>query len=174
MANDKLADYWVRDWGMIHQNWFRAVQIEKRMIFFLMMLIFVVAATNVVSMLVMVVKDKTSDIAILRTLGASPRSIMSIFIIQGTLIGTFGTLLGIAGGVSLALNVDAAVLFMENLFGFHILDPNVYYISELPSDLHWSDVWAISIFSFLIGVLATIFPALRAARTQPAEALRYE
>jgi lipoprotein-releasing system permease protein len=174
LVTGKLAGYWVRDWGMIHQNWFRAVQIEKRMIFFLMMLIFVVAATNVVSMLVMVVKDKESDIAILRTLGASPRSIMGTFIVQGTIIGTIGTVLGVLGGISLAKNIDAVVAGLEKLFGFHVLDPGIYYISELPSDLHWSDVWVITVFSFLIGMVATIYPAWRASRTQPVEALRYE
>ncbi len=174
LVSGKLAGYWVRDWGMIHQNWFRAVQIEKRVIFFLMMLIFIVAATNVVSMLVMVVKDKESDIAILRTLGASPRSIMGTFIVQGTVIGTIGTVLGVIGGIALALNVDTVVSFFEKMFGFHVLDPTIYYITELPSDLHWNDVWVITAFSFLIGMLATVYPAWRASRTQPVDALRYE
>lgn len=169
-----LAEFWVRDWSSYHANWFRAVKIEKRMIFLLLLLIIAVAAFNIVSTLVMVVTDKKSDIAILRTLGASPRSIMGIFMVQGTLIGLIGTLLGFAGGVSLALNVDVVVPWIENLFGMQILDPGVYFISDLPSDLHWNDVWTICGISMLIGLLATLYPAYRASRTQPAEALRYE
>ena len=170
----ELAPYWVRDWSSYHSNWFRAVKIEKRMIFLLLLLIIAVAAFNIVSTLVMVVTDKESDIAILRTLGASPRTIMHIFIVQGTVIGTVGTLLGTLGGVGLALNLDTVVPFVEQLFGFHILDPSVYYISEIPSDLHWSDVWSICTISFLLGISSTIYPARRASQTQPARALRYE
>ncbi len=169
-----LLDYWVRDWSSYHANWFRAVKIEKRMIFLLLLLIVAVAAFNIVSTLVMLVTDKQSDIAILRTLGASPRSIMGIFMVQGTLIGFIGTLLGIVGGVSLALNLDTVVPFIERLFGFHILDPGIYYISELPSDLHWEDVWTIVGVAFALGLLSTLYPAWRASRLQPAEALRYE
>ncbi len=169
-----LMDYWVRDWSSYHANWFRAVKIEKRMIFLLLLLIVAVAAFNIVSTLVMLVTDKQSDIAILRTLGASPRSIMGIFMVQGTLIGVIGTLLGIVGGVSLALNLDTVVPFVERLFGFHILDPGIYYISELPSDLHWDDVWTIVGVAFALGLLSTLYPAWRASRLQPAEALRYE
>jgi lipoprotein-releasing system permease protein len=170
----ELASYWVRDWSSYHANWFRAVKIEKRMIFLLLLLIIAVAAFNIVSTLVMVVTDKESDIAILRTLGASPRTIMQIFMVQGTVIGTVGTLLGTLGGVSLALNLDTVVPVIEHLFGFHILDPSVYYISEIPSDLHWSDVWSICTISFLLGISSTIYPARRASQTQPAQALRYE
>lgn len=169
-----LMDYWVRDWSSYHANWFRAVKIEKRMIFLLLLLIVAVAAFNIVSTLVMLVTDKQSDIAILRTLGASPRSIMGIFMVQGTLIGFIGTLLGIVGGVSLALNLDTVVPFVERLFGFHILDPGIYYISELPSDLHWDDVWTIVGVAFVLGLVSTLYPAWRASRVQPAEALRYE
>lgn len=169
-----LAEFWVRDWSSYHANWFRAVKIEKRMIFLLLLLIIAVAAFNIVSTLVMVVTDKKGDIAILRTLGASPRSIMGIFMVQGTLIGLIGTLLGFAGGVSLALNVDVVVPWIEGVFGMQILDPGVYFISDLPSDLHWDDVWTICGISMLIGLLATLYPAYRASRTQPAEALRYE
>jgi len=169
-----LMDYWVRDWSSYHANWFRAVKIEKRMIFLLLLLIVAVAAFNIVSTLVMLVTDKQSDIAILRTLGASPRSIMGIFMVQGTLIGVIGTLLGIVGGVSLALNLDTVVPFIEQLFGFHVLDPGIYYISELPSDLHWDDVWTIVGVAFALGLLSTLYPAWRASRLQPAEALRYE
>ncbi len=174
LATRDLAAYWVRDWSSYHSNWFRAVKIEKRMIFLLLLLIIAVAAFNIVSTLVMVVTDKESDIAILRTLGASPGTILRIFIVQGTLIGAVGTLLGTLGGVSLALNIDVVVPFVESLFGFHILDPSVYYISEIPSDLHWSDVWTICIISFLLGISSTIYPARRASQTQPAQALRYE
>lgn len=170
----ELAPYWIRDWSSYHANWFRAVKIEKRMIFLLLLLIIAVAAFNIVSTLVMVVTDKESDIAILRTLGASPRTIMHIFMVQGTVIGTVGTILGTLGGVSLALNLDTVVPFIEQLFGFHILDPSVYYISEIPSDLHWSDVWTICSISFLLGIVSTIYPARRASQTQPAQALRYE
>ena len=144
------------------------------MIFLLLLLIIAVAAFNIVSTLVMLVTDKESDIAILRTLGATPRSIMGIFMVQGTLIGVIGTILGVAGGISLSLNLDTVVPVIENLFGFRVLDPGVYYISELPSDLHWDDVGLISGVSFLFGVVSTLYPAWRASRTQPAEALRYE
>lgn len=169
-----LGRFWVRDWSSYHSNWFRAVKIEKRMIFLLLLLIIAVAAFNIVSTLVMVVTDKESDIAILRTLGASPGRVMGIFMVQGTVIGLVGTLLGTIGGVSLALNLDVVVPWIENLFGIRFLDPGVYYISELPSDLHWDDVWMITTVSFLLGVVATLYPAWRASKTQPAEALRYE
>jgi lipoprotein-releasing system permease protein len=174
LQQSELGTYWVRDWSSYHANWFRAVKIEKRMIFLLLLLIIAVAAFNIVSTLVMLVTDKESDIAILRTLGASPRSIMGIFMVQGTLIGVIGTILGIIGGISLSLNLDTVVPFIENLFGFRVLDPGIYYISELPSDLHWDDVWLISGVSFLLGLVSTLYPAWRASRTQPAEALRYE
>jgi lipoprotein-releasing system permease protein len=172
--DDRLIGYWLRDWGSYHANWFRAVKIEKRMIFLLLTLIIAVAAFNIVSTLVMLVTDKESDIAILRTLGSSPRSILGVFMIQGTLIGVIGTLLGIIGGVSLASNLGVVVPFIEQLFGFRVLDPTVYYISEMPSELHWSDVSTIALVSFVLGIVSTIYPAWRASRTQPAEALRYE
>ncbi len=174
LLNTELGQYWIRDWSSYHANWFRAVKIEKRMIFLLLLLIVAVAAFNIVSTLVMMVTDKESDIAILRTLGMSPSSILKVFMVQGTLIGVVGTALGIILGVSLSLNLDTVVPFIENLFGIHFLDPGVYYISELPSDLHWSDVWMIGAVSLSLGVLATLYPAWRASRTQPAEALRYE
>ena len=174
LQENSLSEYWVRDWSSYHANWFRAVKIEKRMIFLLLLLIVAVAAFNIVSTLVMVVTDKQSDIAILRTLGASPNSIMGIFMVQGALIGFIGTLLGTVGGISLALNLDVVVPFFEGLFGIRILDPAVYYISEVPSDLHWDDVWTICSISLILGLVATIYPAWRASKTQPAEALRYE
>jgi len=174
LQNTDLGQYWIRDWSSYHANWFRAVKIEKRMIFLLLLLIVAVAAFNIVSTLVMMVTDKESDIAILRTLGMPPASILKIFMVQGTLIGVVGTTLGIVLGVSLSLNLDTVVPFIEKLFGIHFLDPGVYYINELPSDLHWDDVWMIGSISLLLGVLATLYPAWRASRTQPVEALRYE
>ena len=174
LQDEILSDYWVRDWSSYHANWFRAVKIEKRMIFLLLLLIIAVAAFNIVSTLVMVVTDKQSDIAILRTLGSSPRSIMGIFMVQGTIIGVIGTLVGTVAGVSLSLNLDTVVPFIEGLLGIRILDPGVYYISTLPSDLHWDDVWTICTVSLFLGLAATLYPAWRASRTQPAEALRYE
>ncbi len=168
------GDLRVSDWTRSHANFFRAVQIEKNMMFLILLLIVAVAAFNIVSTLVMTVTDKRADIAILRTLGASPGSIMRIFIIQGTLIGVIGLALGVAGGVALALNVETVVPFLERVFGIQFLAKDVYYISDLPSDLHWSDVGIIAATSFVLTVLATIYPSWRAARTNPAEALRYE
>ena len=164
----------VSDWTKNHANFFRAVQIEKNLMFLILLLIVAVAAFNIVSTLVMTVTDKRADIAILRTLGASPGSILRIFVIQGTLIGVIGLAMGVAGGIALALNVDVVVPFLERLFGIQFLAKDVYYISDLPSDLHWSDVWIIASTSFVLTVLATLYPSWRAARTNPAEALRYE
>ncbi len=166
--------YHVTDWTQQHANYFRAVQTEKRMMFIILTLIVAVAAFNIVSTLVMVVTDKQTDIAILRTLGLSPRGVMGIFMVQGTLIGLIGTILGVIGGVALALNVETIVSGIEHLFGIRFIPADIYYISELPSDLHWDDVATIGIVSFLLSVVATLYPAWRAARTQPAEALRYE
>jgi lipoprotein-releasing system permease protein len=166
--------YRVTDWTMQHRNFFSALQTEKRMMGIILFLIVAVAAFNIVSTLVMVVTDKQSDIAILRTLGASPRSVMGIFIVQGTTIGFAGSLLGVVLGVIAALNVEAIVGWVERVFGIHFLDPSIYYISKLPSDLHWEDVGVIGGSAFLIALLATLYPAWRAARVQPAEALRYE
>ncbi|MDO8412788.1 MAG: lipoprotein-releasing ABC transporter permease subunit [Gallionellaceae bacterium] len=162
------------DWTRQHANYFRAVQIEKKMMFIILSLIVAVAAFNIVSTLVMAVTDKQADIAILRTLGATPASIMKIFIVQGTLIGIIGSLLGVIGGVLLALNIDTVVPFIEKILGLHFLSKEVYFISELPSDLHRSDVLSVASFSFVISLLATLYPSWRAAQTQPAEALRYE
>lgn len=166
--------YLVRDWTQEHANFFRAVQIEKMAMFVILTLIVAVAAFNIVSALVMVVTDKQSDIAILRTLGATPRSIMGIFMVQGVAIGLFGTVLGLIGGVSLALNLEVVVPFIENLFGIKFMSPDVYLISEVPSQLIWGDVVKIATVAFGLAVLATLYPAWRASRTQPADALRYE
>ena len=174
LAASLPGDYFVRDWTMQNVNFFRAVQMEKTVMFVIMFFIVAVAAFNIVSTLVMVVTDKQADIAILRTLGASPGSIMKIFIVQGTVIGAFGTLLGVAGGVLLASNIDVVVPFIEHVFGIHFLAKDVYYISELQSHVETSDVIAIATVSFLLSLLATLYPSWRASKTNPAEALRYE
>jgi len=167
-------DVYASDWTQQHANFFRAVQIEKRMMFIVVILIIAVAAFNIVSSLVMVVTDKQADIAILRTLGAAPSSITKIFMVQGTLIGVFGTLLGLAGGIALALNVETVVPFIESVLGIKFLAKDVYYISELPSELELPDVAITAIVSFALSLLATIYPSWRASKTNPAEALRYE
>ena len=162
------------DWSRKHANFFRAVQIEKRMMFLILFLIVAVAAFNIVSTLVMAVTEKRGDIAILRTLGASRGSIAMIFMVQGALIGLIGLGMGVAGGVALALNIDVVVPAIERLFGVQFLSREIYFISELPSDLQWNDVITISITAFVLTLLATLYPSLRAARVQPAEALRHE
>mgnify|MGYP001825862064 FL=1 len=168
------GDYRIEDWTRQHANFFRAVKTEKRVMFIILTLIVAVAAFNIVSTLIMVVTDKRSDIAILRTLGTSPRSIMTIFIIQGVVIGVFGTALGVAGGIGLALNVETIVPAIEQFFNVEFLAADVYYISDVPSELHWKDVWVMASVSMSLCLLATLYPAWRAARTHPAEALRYE
>lgn len=168
------ADAYLSDWTRSHANFFRAVAIEKKMMFIILSLIVAVAAFNLVSTLVMAVTDKQADIAILRTLGASPGSIMAIFVVQGALVGFIGLGLGVAGGVALALNIDVVVPFIERVLGVHFLSKEVYYISELPSDLQWSDVWGVTLIAFVLSLLATLYPSWRAARVNPAEALRYE
>ncbi len=167
-------DFYVTDWTRLNANFFRAVDIEKRMMFFIVFLIIAVAAFNIVSSLFMAVKDKQSDIAILRTLGASPGSVTKIFLIQGTLVGLMGTLAGVIGGVVLAANVDVVVPFIESVFGFKILAKDVYQISELPSEVRAADVLITALFSFVVCIIATIYPSYRAAKINPAEALRYE
>lgn len=166
--------YLVSDWTRSHGNLFQAIQMEKRMIGLLLFLIVFVAAFNIVSTLVMVVTDKKGDIAILRTLGATSGRIMRIFMVQGCLIGTVGTLLGTGLGVLLALTVTDLVAWMERALGIQFLSADVYFISYLPSQLQWDDVGLICSAALTIGFLATLYPAWRASRTQPAEALRYE
>jgi lipoprotein-releasing system permease protein len=168
------ADVFVTDWTRSHANFFRAVQMEKNVMFIILLLIVAVAAFNIVSTLVMAVTDKQPDIAILRTLGAAPSGIMAVFIVQGALIGVIGTLIGVGGGVLLALNIDVVVPFIESLFNVHFLAKDVYYISELPSELLWRDVVTIAAVSFVLSLLATLYPSWRASRVNPAEALRYE
>jgi lipoprotein-releasing system permease protein len=171
----KMGGYYrISDWTMQHRNFFAALQTEKRMMSIILSLIVAVAAFNIVSTLVMVVTDKQADIAILRTLGASPGSIMGIFIVQGATIGFVGNILGMIGGLLLANNVEAIVSSIERSFNIDFLDPSIYYISELPSDPHLQDILTIGIIAFVITLLATLYPAWRASRTQPAEALRYE
>ena len=168
------ADVYVSDWTRSHANYFRAVQIEKRMMSIILSLIVAVAAFNIVSTLVMAVTDKQSDIAILRTLGASPGGIMQIFMVQGALIGVIGTLIGVAGGVALAFNIDVVVPWLEQLLNVKFLSREVYYITDLPSEPQRGDVVAIALVSLALSFLATIYPSWRASRVNPAEALRYE
>jgi lipoprotein-releasing system permease protein len=162
------------DWTRSHANFFRAVEIEKRVMFIILTLIVAVAAFNIVSTLVMLVTDKQADIAILRTLGAAPASILQIFVVQGAMIGVIGTLIGVGGGVLLALNVDTVVPAIESLLGFKFLSPEVYYITDLPSDVQPRDVLVIGAVSLAMSFVATLYPSWRAARVNPAEALRYE
>lgn len=168
------GQYWVMDWTQRHANLFHALKTEKTVMFVILTLIVAVAAFNIISTLVMTVTDKQSDIAVLRTLGASPRSVMLIFIVQGTVIGVIGTLLGVIGGVWLALNVETLVQSIEQLFDVDFLPGSVYYISTLPSELNWTDVSIISAVAFLFSITSSIYPARQAANSQPAEALRYE
>ena len=174
LANSLDTPAYISDWTRSHANFFRAVQIEKNMMFIILSLIVAVAAFNIVSTLVMAVTDKQADIAILRTLGASPGSIMAIFMVQGALIGFIGLGLGIVGGVSLALNIDVVVPFIERMLGTQFMSKEVYYISNLPSELQWKDVTTITGVSFVLSLVATIYPSWRASRVNPAEALRYE
>lgn len=174
LAKQLGGRFWVRDWSEYNQNFFRALKIEKTVMFIILSLIIAVAAFNIVSALTMVVTDKEPDIAILRTLGATPRQVMNIFIVQGTVIGIVGTALGALGGIGLATNVESIVPAIEAVLGHKILPEEIYYISDVPSDMRWSDVIKITAIAFVMSVLATIYPAWRASRTQPAEALRYE
>jgi lipoprotein-releasing system permease protein len=178
VAQELLAglgpDAQATDWSRSHANYFRAVEIEKRMMSIILTLIVAVAAFNIVSTLVMLVTDKQADIAILRTLGASPASIIEIFMVQGTLIGVIGTVAGVAGGVVLGWNVDVVVPFIERLLGFKILAKDVYYISDLPSDVQMADVTTVALVSLVLSFIATLYPSWRASRVNPAEALRYE
>jgi len=167
-------DVYASDWTRSHANFFRAVEIEKRVMFIILTLIVAVAAFNIVSTLVMLVTDKQADIAILRTLGASPASILQIFVVQGAMIGVIGTALGVLGGVLLGWNVDTVVPAIENALGFKFLAKDVYYISDLPSDVQWRDVATIGAVSLVMSFVATLYPSWRAARVNPAEALRYE
>jgi len=164
----------VSDWTRSHVNFFRSIQITKSILFVILLLVVAVAAFNIVSTLVMVVKDKQSDIAILRTVGANPSTILKIFMTQGSIIGVVGTLAGVALGVTFTLNLEAIVSFMESVFGIKFLAADVYFISDLPADLQMADVINISAIALILALVSTIYPAWRGARTMPAEALRYE
>jgi lipoprotein-releasing system permease protein len=168
------GDLFISDWTRSHANFFRAVQIEKNVMFIILFLVVAVAAFNLVSTLVMAVTEKQADIAILRTLGASPGGIMKVFIIQGALLGVIGTAIGVLTGVLTAINIDVIVPFMERVFEVQFLSREVYYISELPSDLQRGDVIALTLVSLVLSLLATLYPSWRASRVSPAEALRYE
>lgn len=174
VADELPGRYQVTDWTRQHANFFRAVQTEKTVMFVILTLIIAVAAFNIVSTLVMVVRDKQADIAILRTLGLRPGSVMAVFIVQGAVIGVVGTLVGVAGGVALALNVENIVPALESLFQVEFLPADVYYISDLPSELRQPDVLRITGMALVLSLLATLYPAWRAARTEPVEALRHE
>ncbi|MFT5113812.1 MAG: lipoprotein-releasing system permease protein [Parasphingorhabdus sp.] len=167
-------DYYMTDWTVEHRNFFSALSVEKRVMFVILMLIIAVAAFNIVSTLVMLVTDKQPDIAILRTLGLSPGSVMTVFMVQGIVIGLIGTIFGGVTGVITALNVETLVPQIEALLGIEFFPANIYVISDFPAEMHWNDVGKILIASFVISFIATIYPAWRASRTQPAEALRYE
>ena len=174
LAGTLGRDVLVRDWSRQNRSWFAAVQVEKRMMFIILTLIVAVAAFNLVSTLVMTVTEKQADIAILRTLGASPRSVMAVFIVQGAVIGVFGTLLGVVGGLLLANNLDVIVPAIERLFGVSFLPQEIYVISALPSDPRAADILPIALISLVMALAATLYPSWRAARTRPAEALLYD
>ncbi len=178
VAHDLLGKFsshiYVRDWSSQNRNWFAAVQTEKRMMFIILTLIIAVAAFNLVSTLVMTVTDKQADIAILRTMGAEPWSIMKIFMMQGLVIGIIGTLSGVGLGCLIAANIDVIVPFIERVLGTQFLPRDIYFINALPSDLRMTDVLRIGTISFSLALLSTLYPSWRAAKVKPAEALRYE
>jgi lipoprotein-releasing system permease protein len=164
----------VSDWTRRHVNFFRSIQITKSILFVILLMVIAVAAFNIVSTLVMVVKDKQADIAILRTIGAKPSSILRVFVTQGSIVGVVGTLAGVALGVLLALNLESIVGFFETVLGIKLLAADVYFISDLPSQLRYGDVLKIAIIALVLALISTLYPAWVAARTAPAEALRYD
>jgi len=174
VLSEETQSLFLTDWTQEHANFFRAIQMEKRVMFIILALIVAVAAFNIVSTLVMAVTDKRADIAIMRTFGASPSSIMAIFIVQGALIGLIGTVVGAFFGVLIALNISSIVPFIEHLFNVQFLAKDIYYISELPSHLLWGDVVTIVILSFFLSLIATLYPSWKASKMNPAEALRYD
>ncbi|MCL4169163.1 UNVERIFIED_CONTAM: hypothetical protein GTU68_029901, partial [Idotea baltica] len=174
VANVYGPDYWVSDWTRQNENFFKAIQLQKTIMFFLLGIIIAVAAFNLVSTLVMVVTDKGSDIAIFRTMGMTPGSVMKVFMVQGTLIGIVGTILGVILGLLLAVNVDVIVPFLERVFDVNFISEDVYGISTLESRIQWSDVVMIAIAALFLSLMATLYPSWKASKVQPAEALRYE
>jgi len=174
IAGSLSGDLLVRDWTRQNRTWFAAVQLEKRMMFIILTLIVAVAAFNLVSTLVMTVTDKRADIAILRTLGASPRSIMGVFVVQGAMVGVIGTLTGLALGLLVAFNIDTLVPALERLLGAAFLPQDIYLISRMPSDPQSTDIVPIAVISLVLAFVATLYPSWRASRVNPAEALRYE
>jgi lipoprotein-releasing system permease protein len=178
VARELLAklpqDAYASDWTRSHANFFRAVEIEKRMMFIILALIILVAAINIISTLVVAVKDKQADIAILRTMGAKSGSVMQIFIVQGMVIGAIGTLIGVILGIVTALNIDVIVPAIESALQIKFLSKDVYLIPDLPSDLQFDDVAAVALMALALSFLATLYPSWSAARVNPAEALRYE
>ncbi len=174
LAHTLSGDLLIRDWTQQNRTWFAAVQVEKRMMFIILTLIVAVAAFNLVSTLVMTVTDKRADIAILRTLGASPRSIMGIFVVQGAMVGVIGTLGGLALGLLIAFNIDVIVPAIEHALHANFLPKDIYLISKMPSDPQRSDIVPIAVISLILAFVATLYPSWRASRVNPAEALRYE
>jgi lipoprotein-releasing system permease protein len=174
VARELGGGFYVSDWTRKHENFFRSIQLTKSILFVILLLVIGVAAFNIVSTLVMVVKEKAADIAILRTLGAAPRGIMRVFMVQGTVIGVAGTALGLALGIGLAWNIEALVHGLERLLDTKFLAADVYFIDDLPARVQWPDVLKISLTALLLSLLSTLYPAWRAALTEPAEALRHE
>lgn len=174
LAVDMDYRYYINNWTTQHKSFFRALEVERRMVFITLFLIVAIAAFNIVSTLIMVVTDKRADIAILRTLGLSPTKVMGIFFVQGVTSGVIGTVVGAIAGVLTALNLASIVAFIERIIGFELLPIDVYIVTDFPAELRWDDVWVIVIASLSISMLATLYPAWRASKTQPAEALRYE
>ncbi len=166
--------YYIDDWTRQHANFFRSIQLAKSTLFLILLLVVAVAAFNIISTLVMVVKDKQADIAILRTMGTTPRSVLAIFMAQGTAIGAIGTLAGLALGVLIATNLESLIHGLESVLGTHFLDAKVYFMSDLPAEVHWSDAAQICVTAFVLCCLSTLYPAWRAARTEPARALRQD
>jgi lipoprotein-releasing system permease protein len=174
LARSLTGDLYIRDWTRQNRTWFAAVQVEKRMMFIILTLIVAVAAFNLVSTLVMTVTDKRADIAILRTLGASPSSIMGIFVVQGAMVGVIGTLAGLLLGLGVAFNIDVIVPALERLLGASFLPKDIYLISRMPSDPQQADIVPVAVIALVLAFAATLYPSWRASRVNPAEALRYE
>jgi lipoprotein-releasing system permease protein len=174
LSRTLTGDLYLRDWTRQNRTWFAAVQVEKRMMFIILTLIVAVAAFNLVSTLVMTVTDKRADIAILRTLGASPASIMGIFVVQGAMVGVIGTLAGLLLGLGVAFNIDVIVPALEHLLGATFLPKDIYLISRMPSDPQQADILPIAVIALVMAFVATLYPSWRASKVNPAEALRYE